>query len=88
MTERRTVTVDGVPLGYEVSGPTDGDPLLLLHALGASAADWAPYGTPSPGRPDTAVALRTVLAAGLPNPRERPEAWDEAVLAARDAAPE
>ncbi|MFF3014559.1 alpha/beta fold hydrolase [Streptomyces sp. NPDC057939] len=42
MTEQRTVTVDGVPLGYEVSGPEDGDPLLLLHALGGSAADWGP----------------------------------------------
>ncbi|MFJ3836657.1 alpha/beta fold hydrolase [Streptomyces sp. NPDC054904] len=42
MTEPRTVTVNEVPLGYEVSGPTDGDPLLLLRALGESAADWGP----------------------------------------------
>ncbi|MFD8569307.1 alpha/beta fold hydrolase [Streptomyces sp. NPDC059639] len=42
MTERRTVRVAGVRLSYEVSGPPDAVPLLLLPGLGEGAADWAP----------------------------------------------
>ncbi|MCY0928655.1 alpha/beta fold hydrolase [Streptomyces sp. H27-H1] len=42
-TEHHTVTVnDGVRLAYEVTGPADGPAVLLLPALGESAADWAP----------------------------------------------
>jgi 3-oxoadipate enol-lactonase len=40
MAEHRTVEVGGVRLAYQVSGPPDGPPLVLLHALGESAADW------------------------------------------------
>ncbi|WP_353946553.1 alpha/beta fold hydrolase [Streptomyces sp. HUAS MG91] len=32
----------GIRLSYEVSGPPDAVPLLLLHGLGEGAADWAP----------------------------------------------
>ncbi|MER5948546.1 alpha/beta fold hydrolase [Streptomyces sp. NPDC001904] len=42
MPERRTVRVAGIRLSYEVSGPPDAVPLLLLHGLGEGAADWAP----------------------------------------------
>lgn len=38
--EHRFVDVGGVRLAYMVSGPVDGPPLVLLHALGADAADW------------------------------------------------
>ncbi|MYT71933.1 MULTISPECIES: alpha/beta hydrolase [unclassified Streptomyces] len=41
MPERRTVRVAGILLSYEVSGPPDAVPLLLLHGLGEGAADWA-----------------------------------------------
>lgn len=42
-TERHTVTVNGgVRLAYEVTGPPAGPPVLLLPALGKTAADWAP----------------------------------------------
>jgi 3-oxoadipate enol-lactonase len=40
MTEHRTVDVRGVRLAYQVSGPSDGPPLVLLHGRGAGAADW------------------------------------------------
>ncbi|MCX5403259.1 alpha/beta fold hydrolase [Streptomyces sp. NBC_00335] len=41
--ERRTVTVNGgVRLAYEVTGPPAGPPVLLLPALGETAADWVP----------------------------------------------
>ncbi|MGW1770956.1 alpha/beta fold hydrolase [Streptomyces sp. NPDC002104] len=40
--EQHTVTVKGgVRLAYEVAGPPAGPPVLLLPALGATAADWA-----------------------------------------------
>ncbi|MFE2268317.1 alpha/beta fold hydrolase [Streptomyces lavendulae] len=42
MIDRHSVTVNGIRLSYEVSGPPDGDPLLLLPALGEGAGDWAP----------------------------------------------
>ncbi|MET8751808.1 alpha/beta fold hydrolase [Streptomyces sp. NPDC004667] len=42
MIDRHTVTVNGIRLSYEVSGPPDGDPLLLLPALGEAAGDWSP----------------------------------------------
>ncbi|MFF1409065.1 alpha/beta fold hydrolase [Streptomyces sp. NPDC058289] len=42
-TEHHTLTVNGgVRLAYEVTGPADGPPVLLLPALGETAADWAP----------------------------------------------
>ncbi|MET9851572.1 alpha/beta fold hydrolase [Streptomyces sp. NPDC006450] len=41
-TEQRTVTVNGgVRLAYEVTGPPSAPPVLLLPALGKTAADWA-----------------------------------------------
>lgn len=42
MITQHTVTVNGMRLAYEVSGPPNGDPLLLLPALGECAGDWAP----------------------------------------------
>lgn len=40
--EEREVTVGGIRLAYQVSGPPDAAPMLLLHALGERAATWAP----------------------------------------------
>jgi len=40
MADLRSVEVGGVRLAYRVSGPSDAPPLVLLHALGESAADW------------------------------------------------
>ncbi|MCX4782577.1 alpha/beta fold hydrolase [Streptomyces sp. NBC_01264] len=41
-TEHHALTVNGgVRLAYEVTGPPDGPPVLLLPALGRTAADWA-----------------------------------------------
>ncbi|WP_411143700.1 alpha/beta fold hydrolase [Streptomyces sp. x-80] len=40
MVEHRSVDVGGVRLAYEVSGPSDAPPLVLLHALGEDATDW------------------------------------------------
>ncbi|MFF4445643.1 alpha/beta fold hydrolase [Streptomyces sp. NPDC001502] len=38
MIENRSVIVNGLPFEYQVAGPADGDPLVLLPAQG----DWAP----------------------------------------------
>ncbi|MFJ6774859.1 alpha/beta fold hydrolase [Kitasatospora sp. NPDC091257] len=38
----RTVDLPGVTLAYRESGRPGGPPLVLLHALGERAADWAP----------------------------------------------
>ncbi|MFG2123791.1 alpha/beta fold hydrolase [Streptomyces sp. NPDC048710] len=38
------VDVGGVRLAYQVSGPPDAPPLVLLHAMGENAADWATVG--------------------------------------------
>lgn len=40
--EHHTLTVNGVRLAYQVSGPAAGEPLLLLAALGEGADDWSP----------------------------------------------
>jgi pimeloyl-ACP methyl ester carboxylesterase len=40
MVEHRSVDVGGVRLAYEVSGPSDAPPLVLLHALGEDATNW------------------------------------------------
>ncbi|MFE1879714.1 alpha/beta fold hydrolase [Streptomyces diastatochromogenes] len=40
MVDLRSVEVGGVRLAYEVSGPPDTAPLVLLHALGEDATDW------------------------------------------------
>ncbi|MGW0859152.1 alpha/beta fold hydrolase [Streptomyces sp. NPDC002690] len=40
MTDHRTVDVGGVRLAYQVSGPADAPPLVLLHALGMDSSDW------------------------------------------------
>lgn len=40
MVDYHSVDVSGVRLGYQVSGPRDAPPLLLLHAMGETAEDW------------------------------------------------
>jgi pimeloyl-ACP methyl ester carboxylesterase len=40
MVDCRVVEVGGVRLAYQVSGPSEAPPLVLLHALGKDAADW------------------------------------------------
>ncbi|MFI5706180.1 alpha/beta fold hydrolase [Streptomyces xanthochromogenes] len=40
MVGHRSVDVGGVRLAYQVSGPPEAPPLVLLHALGEDAADW------------------------------------------------
>ncbi|MGW1260188.1 alpha/beta fold hydrolase [Streptomyces sp. NPDC002513] len=42
MVDQRSVDVGGVRLAYQVSGPPDAPPLVLLHALGEDATDWEP----------------------------------------------
>ncbi|NUS15688.1 MAG: alpha/beta hydrolase [Streptomyces sp.] len=41
MNDVRTFRNGGVRLAYEVAGPADGPPLLLLHALGENRGSWA-----------------------------------------------
>ncbi|MFI8086216.1 alpha/beta fold hydrolase [Kitasatospora sp. NPDC086009] len=41
MTDHRTVELPEVTLAYRESGPPGAPPLLLLHALGERATDWA-----------------------------------------------
>jgi 3-oxoadipate enol-lactonase len=45
MTEIGEVEANGVRLAYEVSGPVDGPPLLLLHALGEDRTSWRAVAT-------------------------------------------
>ncbi|MET9364578.1 alpha/beta hydrolase [Streptomyces sp. NPDC006632] len=40
MDDQRSVDVGGVRLAYQIWGPPDAPPLVLLHALGEDAADW------------------------------------------------
>ncbi|WP_328972642.1 alpha/beta fold hydrolase [Streptomyces sp. NBC_00239] len=40
MVDHRSVDVGGIRLAYQVSGPPEAPPLVLLHALGEGAADW------------------------------------------------
>ncbi|WP_441248271.1 alpha/beta fold hydrolase [Kitasatospora sp. McL0602] len=40
MADHRSIDVGGVRLAYQVSGPLDAPPLVLLHALGEGATDW------------------------------------------------
>ncbi|MEV6953784.1 alpha/beta fold hydrolase [Streptomyces sp. NPDC051183] len=43
MTAHHTLTTsNGIRLAYRVAGPEDGEPLLLLPALGETAGHWAP----------------------------------------------
>ncbi|WP_406724901.1 transposase family protein [Streptomyces sp. GD-15H] len=42
MADHRSVDVGGVRLTYQISGPPDAPPLVLLHALGEDATDWEP----------------------------------------------
>ncbi|PBC67560.1 pimeloyl-ACP methyl ester carboxylesterase [Streptomyces sp. TLI_235] len=42
MTEEHVRNIGGVRLAYRVRGVADAPPLVLLHALGESAADWDP----------------------------------------------
>lgn len=41
MDDHRTVDVGGIRLAYRVAGAPDSPALVLLHALGESAADWS-----------------------------------------------
>ncbi|MFF3431735.1 alpha/beta fold hydrolase [Streptomyces sp. NPDC002602] len=56
MVDQRSVDVGGVRLAYEVSGPPDAPPLVLLHGLGEDATDWAVVG-PALARSRRAFAL-------------------------------
>ncbi|WP_037886289.1 alpha/beta fold hydrolase [Streptomyces sp. NRRL S-646] len=40
MVDQRSVDVGEVRLAYQLWGPADGPPLVLLHALGKDATDW------------------------------------------------
>ncbi|GAA0950237.1 MULTISPECIES: alpha/beta fold hydrolase [Streptomyces violaceusniger group] len=40
MVDHRLVDVRGIRLAYQVSGPQDAPPLVLVHALGENATDW------------------------------------------------
>ncbi|MFG3025629.1 alpha/beta fold hydrolase [Streptomyces sp. NPDC048254] len=40
MADHHAVDVGGVRLAYQVSGPPDAPPLVMLHALGEDATDW------------------------------------------------
>ncbi|MGW2822719.1 alpha/beta fold hydrolase [Streptomyces sp. NPDC001443] len=40
MVDHRSADVGGIRLAYQVSGPPEAPPLVLLHALGEGAADW------------------------------------------------
>ncbi|WP_196440308.1 alpha/beta fold hydrolase [Planomonospora sp. ID67723] len=40
MIDHQTADVGGIRLSYQSVGPEDASPLLLLHALGESSADW------------------------------------------------
>ncbi|MFE4968944.1 alpha/beta fold hydrolase [Streptomyces sp. NPDC056660] len=40
MADHHAVDVGGVRLAYQVSGPPDALPLVMLHALGEDATDW------------------------------------------------
>lgn len=42
MTTGRRVLANGIHLAYEVSGSPEAPPMVLLHALGERAANWAP----------------------------------------------
>nr|WP_316745744.1 alpha/beta fold hydrolase [Streptomyces sp. MK7] len=41
MVDQRSVDVGEVRLAYQMAGPPDATPLVLLHALGEDATDWA-----------------------------------------------
>ncbi|MER5934034.1 alpha/beta hydrolase [Streptomyces sp. NPDC002054] len=40
MADHHVIDVGGVRLAYQVSGPPDAPPLVMLHALGEDATDW------------------------------------------------
>ncbi|WP_406306709.1 alpha/beta fold hydrolase [Streptomyces sp. NBC_00879] len=40
MVDHHSVDVGGTRLSFQVSGPTDAPPVVLLHALGEDATDW------------------------------------------------
>ncbi|WP_086711092.1 alpha/beta fold hydrolase [Streptomyces antimycoticus] len=40
MADHCSVELGGIRLAYQVSGPSDAPPLVLLHALGEDATDW------------------------------------------------
>ncbi|WP_327656148.1 alpha/beta fold hydrolase [Streptomyces sp. NBC_00483] len=42
MIDHLSTDVGGVRLAYQLSGPPDAPPLVLLHAMGETAADWEP----------------------------------------------
>lgn len=40
MVDHRSLDVGGIRLSFQVSGPPDAPPVVLLHALGEDATDW------------------------------------------------
>lgn len=42
MAEQHAVTIGGIRMCYEVTGDPAAPPMVLLHALGERASDWAP----------------------------------------------
>ncbi|HEX5120196.1 MAG TPA: alpha/beta fold hydrolase [Pseudonocardiaceae bacterium] len=42
MGEANDIVINGVRLVYDIAGEPDAPPMVLLHALGDSRADWAP----------------------------------------------
>ncbi|MFI8455146.1 alpha/beta fold hydrolase [Kitasatospora sp. NPDC085464] len=85
MTDERTVDLPGVTLAYRESGPADGPPLVLLHALGERASDWdVVLPALAPGHHVHALDLRGHGDSGRPGAYGLPEMRDD-VLAFLDA---
>ncbi|MEV0277995.1 alpha/beta fold hydrolase [Streptomyces sp. NPDC050610] len=56
MADHHAVDVGGIRLAYQVTGPPDAPPLVLLHALGENSDDWAAV-TPALARGRRVYAL-------------------------------
>ncbi|MFJ9456987.1 alpha/beta fold hydrolase [Kitasatospora sp. NPDC101447] len=85
MTDVRTVDLPDVTLAYRESGPADGPPLVLLHALGERASDWdVVLPALAPGHHVHALDLRGHGDSGRPGAYGLPEMRDD-VLAFLDA---
>ncbi|MER7578613.1 alpha/beta fold hydrolase [Kitasatospora sp. NPDC097691] len=85
MTDVRTVDLPDVTLAYRESGPADGPPLVLLHALGERASDWdVVLPALAPGHHVYALDLRGHGDSGRPGAYGLPEMRDD-VLAFLDA---
>ncbi|MFJ2863384.1 alpha/beta fold hydrolase [Kitasatospora sp. NPDC087314] len=85
MTEIRTVELPELTIAYRESGPVDGPPLVLLHALGERATDWdAVLPALAPGHHVYALDLRGHGDSGRTTPYGLEEMRDD-VLAFLDA---